>query len=376
MFKSEVHAFLVLCVVRVACFEPHVVTDSWIPLGQAAVRPLLSGSSALGLDAEVEANDGAICPTFLHPDIQTQNLKPFLKGAGADPDAFVAETQRLCGATDTSSYTGSWKDIEPTKNDVRVARALADWSKKQRESGSAEKKTWKQYAKADAGRRTAKLVRHISENPEPIKASGLKRALDFGCGSGDDIVAVKKEFNLTAQDTLCADVFYVDRHDLTPIVLNASTPEAYKASLDKGLEGNKGTVHFVISMVTFHHIADPKMRLDALTFIKDVLTPGGIAIISDWDNSLAPSRWIQFDMVHWLPAMLWSNAAPSRPEYLKIGTEYLSIDQWLGHAKSCNLNYEEERSKFAKDKAGNKLGPRRVANLTGNANRDFTIVLS
>mmetsp|Transcript_6115 Transcript_6115/g.14660 ORF Transcript_6115/g.14660 Transcript_6115/m.14660 type:complete len:82 (-) Transcript_6115:327-572(-) len=81
-------------------------------------------------------------------------------------------------------------------------------------------------------------------------------------------------------------------------------------------------------------------------------------------------------MVHWLPAMLWSNAAPSRPEYLKIGTEYLSIDQWLGHAKSCNLNYEEERSKFAKDKAGNKLGPRRVANLTGNANRDFTIVLS
>lgn len=66
--------------------------------------------------------------------------------------------------------------------------------------------------------------------------------------------------------------------------------------------------------------------------------------------------------------VVFANTAPSTPDQLKLGTTYLSVDDWKKEAQQEGLRYSAPRS----TRGG--LGPRALANQSGSPNRDFTIV--
>lgn len=314
-------------------------------------------------------SDGVVCPSFLHPDIQRDQLRVFLSNAGVPADAFIAETLRLCGGPAgpmAMTYSGSWADHEPSQNDVRILQGLTQWVKEQKEAGTAEDMTWQRFSKPDNGASTGRLLQHIATHPNSITATGRVRLLDFGCGSGQDIVAAKQLYQAQTQDTLCLDIFKVTRSDVTPILLDASSDDAYRSSLQAALVGNAGTVHIAISMVTFHHIRRTQ-RPDAFSFLSQVLAPGGIFIMAEWDNSLTPNRWIYYDLVHVLPSVLFYGTAPTSPTQLQIGTEYLSVDGWIAEAQAAGLSYDEPRSTLSGT-------PQQQADRSSVPNRDFIAV--
>jgi len=321
--------------------------------------------------------NGVVCSTWLNQDIQDQNLKPFLNSTGVHPDGFVAELSRLCGAgaalfvkAPATIYSGSWDDEAPSSNDVRVLKGLTQWQTEEKKAGRSKTLTWEQFSKPDNGTGMASFVKFLMSHPTNISVSGPSRVLDFGCGSGTDVLAMKAALNSTIKDTLCLDVFPIHRTDVTPMLLDASSPAKYHDSLEKALVGNENTVDVAVSMVAFHHIPNPQMRSDALVFLCKVLKPGGIFIMAEWDNSIQPNRWIHYDLVHILPNMLFSGAAPANEKELEIGTSYLSVEKWITTAEKAGLKADSPRS--------GAFGhtPEEQAASTGNANRDFHLVFT
>jgi len=282
-----------------------------------------------------EGPDGVVCPTWLQPDIQKKQLRNFLRDAGVSPEGFISETARLCGGSAgpaAGAYTGSWKDHEPSENDLRILHGLMNWTTRQRQLGSAKALTWDNFSNSDNGRSTAAFIGHAISHPTSITAVGTRRILDFGCGSGVDIAALSTELSVKKEDALCLDIFRVPREDVTAIVLDASSDEAYRQSLSVALTGNAGTVHVAISFVTFHHIRRTQ-RHDAFAFLSQVLAPGGLFLMAEWDNSVKPDRWIHYDLVHILSGVLFAGGVPQDPEDLRIGTEYLSVHSWIIEAE-------------------------------------------
>jgi len=343
----------------------------WTDLRSSSHATVKAGGKVIG-SLQGNIPDGVVCPTWLHSDIQDQNLKPFLNSTGVHPDGFTAELSRLCGGAGTaaSTYNGSWdaQGQEPQANDVRVLQGLTEWLKNEKAAGRSKTWTWDQFAKPSNGNGMAKMVQSVMSHPTHITAVGTPRVLDFGCGSGADIVAMQGALKTAVEDTLCLDIFHISRPEVTSFFLDASRPSTYKASLDSALAGNENTVHVAVSMVAFHHIPNPQMRSDALTFLHKVLHPGGIFLMAEWDNSVLPDRWIHYDLVHILPGMLFSDDAPTDPEMLKIGTKYLSVEKWIATAEQSGLKYDAPRSK-----AGG-LTPEEHAALPGNPDRDFTVI--
>lgn len=317
--------------------------------------------------------DGVVCPTWVNPHIQTDNLEPFLQRTGVKPDGFIAEHLSLCGNSSmfpaATRYTGSWDGQYPLKNDVRVLAGLAAWARRQKEQGSSENVTWDQFSKPHHGMTVASLVSHLLKHPTAVVAAGTRRILDFGCGNGTDLVSMQAALNTNRLDTLCLDIIPVRRPEVYSILLDASSDFAYKRSLNDAAVGNENSIHVAVSMVTFHHIPRPQMRHDALQYIAQVLHPGGVFLMAEWDNSLFPSRWIHFDLVHILPTLLFQYVAPEDASFLKMGTQYLSVDRWIELAQAAGLEYD-----IARSKSSIGLGPKDAANQKGNANRDFHIV--
>lgn len=322
------------------------------------------------LHQQGERGAGAVCSTWQRQDIQNQSLKPYLRHAGVDAEAFLHETLERCKSpSDSRDYTGSWNDIAPSEDDVYILQNLTTWLK---QPGNGQNKSWSQFAKSDNGTRISAMVHHALTVPTPVHNAGEVRALDFGCGSGDDLKAIKNLLKTSKADSLCVDIFPVSSEDLTSIVLNSSSDAAYKTSLDNATVGNENTVHVAISMVTFHHIPRHQMRRDALEFIRRVLHPDGVFIIAEWDNSVYPNRWIQFDLIHVLNMMIFFGGAPEKPDDLKIGgTEYLSVHNWIQAFEHAGLTYDSDRS--LTNRSGRMLNPVAVANLP-DPQRDFTAV--
>jgi len=342
--------------------------------GALVVQALISHcrlqSRFLQLTAVMDAMlNGAVCETWLQPDIQNGSFAPRLPLLGLSAEGFLTETARLCGynASMDSNYTGLWKDSDPTQADIQVLQGMAEWTKQQQDSGSAKKQTWDQFAKPDNGNWQAAMVLHVVTHPTNLTAAGPMRILDFGCGSAADILAIKRLFSVKTEDTLCLDIFQVQSKEVTAFVLNSSTDIAYQQSLESVLDENEATVHVAISMVTFHHIVKGQRR-SAFSFLNKVLADGGVFIMAEWDNSLLPDRTIYYDLEHILMGIVFQNTAPAKPEQLKLGTTYLSVDGWKTEAQQEGLRYSASCSKFG------GLGPRAQANRSGLPNHDFKMV--
>lgn len=334
----------------------------------------VSGDSASSTLEEL----GVVCPTFLHPDIQRRNLVPLLRGDGVDAVGFVKETINLCGGgvplEVENAYTGSWSDTTASQIDVSVLGGLTEWLSAHRPDDLA---TMAKPPQPHNFSSMAKMLRHIATTPTNISSLapgdiGPLRILDFGCGSGKDIVALRHELHVAAEDALCLDLFEVKQEGLTSLVLDASSDDTYRRSLDAALAGNSGSVGIAFSIVTFHHIL-PSLRPLAISFIRRALSPGGIFIMAEWDNGLVPSRSIYYDLVHLLGGMIFYGHAPSQPGDLNLNTTYLSVDDWIAEVQSGGLPYEADRSRIV-ELDGRLLTPQEVADKTSSPNRDFFAV--
>jgi len=341
--------------------------------GALVVQALISHcrlqSRFLQLTAVMDAMlNGAVCETWLQPDIQNGSLAPRLPLLGLSAEGFLTETARLCGynASMDSNYTGLWKDSDPTQADIQVLQGMAEWTKQQQDSGSAKKQTWDQFAKPDNGNWLGARVQYAATHPTNLTAVGPMRILDFGCGGATDILALKRFFSVKTEDTLCLDIFQVQNENVSAFMIDASTDDAYRQSLETILLENEGTVHVAISMVTFHHIV-PGQRPSAFNFLNRVLADGGMFLMAEWDNSVLPDRTIYYDLEHILMGVVFQNTAPSQPEQLNLGTTYLSVDGWKKEAEQEGLRYSASRSKLG------GLGPRAQANHSRHM-RDFDIV--
>jgi len=209
--------------------------------------------------------------------------------------------------------------------------------------------------------------------PTKIRVAGKVRILDFGCGSGTDIIAIQKVLKVKKEDTLCYDIFKVNRTEVTAVALDGSSDAAYSNSLDQALSGNEGSVHVAISMVTFHHIRLAQ-RQAAYRFLHDIIAPGGIFIMAEWDNSKNPNRQIHYDLIHFLTSMVFEAFVPRKKKDLELATEYLSVDNWIAEVEHGGLTYSAKRSSVMLKDGSMTLSPQEVADIPGNSNRDFTLV--
>lgn len=306
-------------------------------------------------------SSGVVCPTWLNPDIQSQNLFYFLNSTGVDASGFISETKRLCkesASLSTAKYTGSWNDASPTHNDIKILKALQAWVRKE---GRQTDKSYDDWAGRGQESWVGKMVKQIAGNS--LKVS---RALDFGCGSGDDLTSIRHVFNLRTTDCLCLDVVPVHNDNVMPFLLNASSDSAYKQSLETALAGNEQTVDVAISIVAFHHIPSPKMRSDALNFLYRILAPGGIFVMLEWDNPGRPDRWIHYDLIHVIGPILWPEYGDfkMRPDQLPQNTEYNAVADYISLVEAHGLVYDVTRSG----------DPETQAEGPGKANRDFRVV--
>mmetsp|Transcript_147673 Transcript_147673/g.260370 ORF Transcript_147673/g.260370 Transcript_147673/m.260370 type:complete len:407 (+) Transcript_147673:120-1340(+) len=304
---------------------------------------------------------GVVCPTLLHEDIRDQNFIPTLtQTEGLEPGPLVKEVRRLCGGSGGAAvkeYTGSWVQMQPTQNDIRILKGIFAWVEKHRTSNKPFEISHEHgpFIRKVAGEKFARRVR---------------RVLDFGCGGGNDLASVKKEFGITKkEDLLCLDIFHSVGEGVTPIALDSTSDEAYNASLNKALLGRRGSVDIVFSLVTFHHVNQgPNMRANAFRFISKVLAPGGIFIMSDWDNTGTPDRTIWFDLAHYLPSILHHEFCPTDPSRLNQQCAYFGFDDWN------SLVQQASSSMLEWDKTRFKMRPLQMAKHPGNSNRDFVAV--
>lgn len=383
LLRREGHDVLYNSVLAPHSLEQHEALEQryfwpsrdWTPLKSSLGRT--SDEHTVANMFQENVPTGVVCPTWLNQEIQDENLKPFLNSTGVHPEGFVAELSRLCGADEAlfvkasaTNYSGSWDDEAASPNDVRVLKGLAQWQTDEKKAGRSKQWTWEQFSKPDNGTGMASFVKYLMSHPTNISVSGPSRVLDFGCGSGTDVLAMKAALNSTSKDTLCLDVFPIDRTDVTPMLLDATSPAKYHDSLEKALVGNENSVDVAVSMVAFHHIPNPQMRSDALVFLRKVLKPGGIFIMAEWDNSIQPNRWIHYDLVHILPNMLFSGDAPADEKELEIGTNYLSVENWITTAEKAGLKADSPRS------GAYGHTPEEQAASPGNANRDFHLVFT
>eukprot|EP00427_Karlodinium_veneficum_P029982 CAMPEP_0169191084 /NCGR_PEP_ID=MMETSP1016-20121227/4883_1 /TAXON_ID=342587 /ORGANISM="Karlodinium micrum, Strain CCMP2283" /LENGTH=387 /DNA_ID=CAMNT_0009267315 /DNA_START=22 /DNA_END=1181 /DNA_ORIENTATION=- len=301
-----------------------------------------------------EHGRGVVCPTWLQLDIQNHNLKPYIRCAGVTPEPFIAALYASCrgiGLTyatlANANYTGSWDHEVPTENDLRVLSELATWAQEQVGTHSLATVSWEQFSEnlGMHGPTIAELAQSVLTHPSVVPVDEVMHILDYGCGTGNDLASLKSAFHTESLNAICLDIVPVQRNEVYSILLDGSSDFAYNRSLQAASVGLVGTMHLVISICTFHHIARPQMRHDALVFIEKVLQPGGVFLMSEWDDSLNPSRQIHYDLVHGvLPTLLFQSAAPTHLSELHGDSRYLSVNSWIDLVQSAHLTYDANRS--------------------------------
>jgi len=66
--------------------------------------------------------------------------------------------------------------------------------------------------------------------------------------------------------------------------------------------------------------------------------------------------------------------APTKAKELQLATEYLSVDNWIAEGGLGGLIYDANRSRMVAKNSSTRMTPQEVANIPGNANRDFKLV--
>jgi SAM-dependent methyltransferase len=304
-----------------------------------------------------------LCQTLLHPAIRSAHFLRFAASAIGDELAadFDHRLEFECRRHFTpqawlhlwDTYTGNWEHEVVADQDNEIFGSLGAWLNAERRRTHTPAKTWKQFAKPDAGNGTLELLKRVVRHPSKLPLEQLDRVLDLGCGDGLDLAAVAHGLGLSRTDALCLDVGAprLDAEaegDVTFLTLDSSSPEAYAESLASHLaDGLAGTVAIAYSFVTFHHIAKPGMRASALRFLRDALVPGGIFLIAEWDNPGSPLDFsVYFDLVHDLPALFFQQPAATEWTLRPHGTRYTSRTALIAEAESFGLQYDNHRSEM------------------------------
>lgn len=328
-------------------------------LASAALAATLKYSaveSVLLRDPPSDSPEGAqvVCQSLLHPAIHDDHLKPFgVAALGADLfTRFDSELKRRCKSSFTAEayaqyldhYEGSWESDSATDLDNEILNGLGTWLNAERKKTGEKGKTWEAFAKPDGGTDTSRLLEGLAAHPTEIP---IRRAMDFGCGGGEDLVAL----GLAQEDNFCLDVYDgvspEARDKVTFMLLDSKTPEAYLASLDQYRPSVRGKVSVAYSMVTFHHVSQPKMRVDALRFIQEALAPGGIFVMAEWDNPKTPVDYtVYYDLVHFLPMLMLGDEAKSEGwDVHKLDCSYESLADWKSQLAAQGLAFDGARSK-------------------------------
>lgn len=336
-----------------------------------------------------ESPNGVLCQTLLHSSVHDKHFMSYAKQGlgGALADKFDGELQRKCKEAYTpdawahlwDSYTGKWSQDAVTPSDNVIFGSMGAWLNEERTKSGVKAATWDDFRNRDdepddSGMED--LLRHVANSSSP--ATSLHRILDFGCGDGVELSKIARGLGLSQGDTLCLDIVdYVAekaRPNVTFLLAPDGVPE-YENALQEHLETKqlRGTVSAVFSLVTFHHITKPEIRVAALNFIRESLAPDGFFLLAEWDNVVIPIDFtIYFDIAHFLPQWFFMDPAPTTATLGPLSTEYLSVQGWKEMMKSNGLPFNSIRSRLPwrakKDNATVWLDPEEAAHQASGRN--------
>lgn len=301
------------------------------------------------------SGSGILCQTLLHQEVHDKHFMAFAEGglgmslaSGLDK-----ELKRQCKkafnhaewAHLSDNYSGSWSDHMVAARDNEIFGSLGAWLNDVRQQSQKPATTWDSFRNdGDRASEFEGLIRHVAHGP-------LTRVMDYGCGDGVELAKTARGFGIAADDTLCIEVrdgLSADARSNVTLLLLETEEDAYTASLEAYLnKGVRGTVSAIFSSVTFHHITKPGMRTAALNFVKEALSPDGVFLFSEWDNVGTPIDFsIYFDLAHYLPALFFSDPAPTEISMAPLDTMYLPVQGWVDLMSSNGLPFDRVRSTF------------------------------
>lgn len=320
------------------------------------------------------APGGILCQTLFHPAVHDRHFMSFIEDLGpALSKEFNAELLRQCRKVFTANewdnmwndYTGSWELHAVAPHDNAIWASMANWLARQR--ATQQDGAWPTDSVFPS--RTSAVIRTAEKRNQVFK-----RVMDFGCGDGLWLAGAAHDLGLAQDDAFCVDIVnYVRVPDDVTVLIAPNRAPDYGDYLQQQLQGYnlRGSVSMIASMVTFHHITDVRIRVAALTFIRECLEPDGFFLFGDWDNSGVPIDYtIYMDLTHYLPSLIDQAPTPNDPKEIQLGplkTEYLSLLGWISLMDSANLTYDEHRSMLPYQKRNLKyvvLNPAEVANRT------------
>ncbi|WP_433005965.1 class I SAM-dependent methyltransferase [Kribbella sp. CA-294648] len=144
-------------------------------------------------------------------------------------------------------------------------------------------------------------------------------ALDLGCGAGRHAVLLAEHFE------------HVDAVDLSAAMIRLARrkrPRPNICYLESGILDVTGSYDFIVSAATLHHVPDLPA---ALTHIKDLLAPGGQAVLVDTvsPRPANPRWWLYGGELRKLARNLVRRGRADAWEIFKLAT-----GDWLDHRVS------------------------------------------
>lgn len=330
-------------------YDPHLGTT--LALAGASLPALTVAGSVAAAAAEPLAEPaGIFCRTLFHPAVHDHHFVPFTATCLGEniSKAFDKELKSQCQKSFTASawenlfnhYTGSWDSEAVISQDNEIFGAMGLWLNAERNATKTKATSWGDF------RNPAGEVPWMLDVVRNVSAGHVRGIMDFGCGSGVELATVGSALGLSAGEIFCIEV--VDgissevRNNITVLLADLKN---YSATLADHLPQVQGKLTAVWSEVVFHHITTDEMRAAALTFIRAALAPGGHFIMAEWDNSRSPIDYtVYFDLLHFLPALYFSDPAPTTGDLKKLDARYESVDGWTKLLSTYGLNYDHERS--------------------------------
>ena len=325
---------------------------------------------ALSQDASVV--DGVLCRTLQSHDgalLFAEMAERDIEETWCDDDVascyteYVRRARKACtasglgrgGVKDVAKpYVGTWEaEGDPTDGDLRLLKALATWLDPPPYSPPPP-------PSAEWARELLMLT-----HPDGCDGGGSAEGgeggkwadcfvLDFGCGSGEELLEMHMALGTPPSRLLGLDIFASEAHrgEYTRHVLaDPKDVDAYCASLDALAEQllertvHSGGVALATSSVTFHHLPSEQMRGCVYGFLARLLGERGTFVLREWDNS--PSRHappsssleVWFDVAHSFTPALPASTLPASASELRIapGTNYSSWATYYAQAFAAGL---------------------------------------
>jgi len=171
-----------------------------------------------------------------------------------------------------------------------------------------------------------KMVEPINLKPENI--------LDIGAGNSEITIALKIHYNLPTENVFAIDVKLPQVVDVTPLTY-----------IDKKIPLPDNSIDLIIIFMVLHHIP-PMDRDEILSEIARVLSPNGVVIIREHDDSVGEDDgskdtdfYIFLDLLHifWYIA---SNETPD-PLYLMSRNETQALFKQVGLYPGYYITYPD-----------------------------------